>query len=560
MSQNEALLNACSDQDYEAVESERTDVRFRRLRQVIGRCALVAGVAIGFTTASYSLDIADDELAFASTDTYPDNDAPCVASDDTDKGKTEGRGYWCNGYDWGYGSNSNSARGYGYRNCTDWAAWRVPEHTGVSVPKGWSHAKYWDDKARDAGYSVDSYPERGDIAVWNSGVYGHVEVVESVNNDGSVNTSGYNKSQDGSFSTRSGVRADTYIDLNGPNSAPLSLSVDGSQTDTDNNGAADFVITARRDDQYADVRTGLSTWQGFMEPNVWRPLDGYGYDGITPLVGDVTGDNKADYVFVTNDYSNGVKAFVAKSNGSSFDTPRLWWNGAGYSYEGIKVSLADMDNNNADDLVVTALRSDAYADVRVALSTWEGFMQPDVWHTLYGYGWEGITPLTGDVTGDDKADYAFITNEHSRGVKAFVSKSSGSSLDNPTQWWNGSGYSYNGIKVALGDVDNNGADDLVFAARRDDGYADVRAALSTWQEFMEPTMWRPLDGYGYDGVQIFSGDVTGDQRSDLVFMTNEYASGVKIFVSESTGSNFKAPSLWWNGAGYGYGGVKINLD
>lgn len=191
MSQNEAVLNACPDQNYEAAESSRSDPRFRRLRQVIGRSALVVGLAASFTAASYSLELDDAEPAFASADTYPDSDAPCAANDDTDKGKIDGSGYWCSGYDWGYGSSTNSSRGYGYRNCTDWAAWRVPELTGVSVPTGWSHAKYWDDKARDAGYSVDSNPERGDIAVWDSGNYGHVEVVESVNNDGTVNTSGY---------------------------------------------------------------------------------------------------------------------------------------------------------------------------------------------------------------------------------------------------------------------------------------------------------------------------------------------------------------------------------
>lgn len=560
MSHDEGVLSLYPNQVEESTEVSQRAANFRRLGQIIGRCVLTVGLTASFTMASYGFDLKEDVPAFASSDTYPDRDAPCIADGDPQKGSVDGDGYWCDGYDWGYGSSSNSSRGYGYRNCTDWVAWRIPEITGVSVPRGWSHAKYWDDRARESGYSVDTIAEKGDIAVWNSGAYGHVEVVESVNGDGSVNTSAYNKSQDGEFGTRSNVRADSYIDLNGPNRDTSLVNNESPQSDTDNNGAADFVITARRDDQFADIRSGLSTWQGFMQPNVWRPLNGYGYDGITPLVGDVTGDNRADYVFVTNEYSNGVKAFVAKSNGSGFDAPKLWWSGPGYGYNGIKLSLADMDNNNADDLVITALRDDGYADVRVGLSTWQGFMTPNVWRSLDGYGWDGITPLTGDVTGDNRGDYVFVTNEYSHGVKAFVSKSSGSSLATPSLWWNGTGYSYNHVKLALGDADNNGAEDLVFAARRDDDYADVRVALSTWQGFMSPTIWRPLNGYGYDGIKIFSADVTGDKRSDLVFMTNEYSRGVKMFVSESTGSGFKTPSLWWNGSGYSYSGLKVNLD
>lgn len=105
-------------------------------------------------------------------------------------------------------------RGYGYRNCTDWAAFRVPQLVQQNVPWGWGNAKNWDNAAQAAGKTVDATPEPGDIAVWEDGTYGHVAVVESIN---PLVVSEYNGGQDGNYRTRTNPAGiDHYIDLNGP--------------------------------------------------------------------------------------------------------------------------------------------------------------------------------------------------------------------------------------------------------------------------------------------------------------------------------------------------------
>lgn len=70
---------------------------------------------------------------------------------------------------------------------------------------GIGNANQWDDNARAAGIPVDGTPTPGAIAVSNSGYYGHVMYVESVNPNGTFNLSQYNASLDGRYSTRSGV-------------------------------------------------------------------------------------------------------------------------------------------------------------------------------------------------------------------------------------------------------------------------------------------------------------------------------------------------------------------
>jgi peptidoglycan DL-endopeptidase CwlO len=123
---------------------------------------------------------------------YPWGRAACLHN-----GRVEGA---CPNYDWAIdGSVWNwQTGGYGYRNCTDWVAFRVKAANG-HAPAGLGHANTWDDRAPSYGYEVGSSPRRGAAAVSNSGFYGHVMYVEQVHGDGSVVVSDYNRTGLGTF-------------------------------------------------------------------------------------------------------------------------------------------------------------------------------------------------------------------------------------------------------------------------------------------------------------------------------------------------------------------------
>lgn len=76
---------------------------------------------------------------------------------------------------------------------------------------GRGNANQWDDNARAIGLRVDRSPEPGAIAVSNSGYYGHVMYVESVNGDGTFNISQYNASWDGRYSVRYNVSVGNLV-------------------------------------------------------------------------------------------------------------------------------------------------------------------------------------------------------------------------------------------------------------------------------------------------------------------------------------------------------------
>lgn len=88
--------------------------------------------------------------------------------------------------------------GYCTRQCVSYAAWAV-KASGRSAPMYWGNAKNWDDRARAAGIPVYNYPEVGDIAVSNSGTWGHVMYVEAVSGD-RIYVSQYNAQLNGQLS------------------------------------------------------------------------------------------------------------------------------------------------------------------------------------------------------------------------------------------------------------------------------------------------------------------------------------------------------------------------
>lgn len=108
------------------------------------------------------------------------------------------------GYPWaGVAFPNMSADPWGMykRQCVSYTAWKVWK-SGRHMPYwgGHGNANQWDDNARRAGIPVDGNPRVGDVAVSNSGYYGHVMYVEAVYGDGTIYVSQYNANWSGTYS------------------------------------------------------------------------------------------------------------------------------------------------------------------------------------------------------------------------------------------------------------------------------------------------------------------------------------------------------------------------
>lgn len=179
-----------------------------RLRRNAGRLAATGLAIIAGTLPAVAVkEGLDAEPAAAATLGYPDYDMPC-------EHYPYGESGYCADYDWGpahteaYSDPSElSARGYAYRNCTDYVAWK--ESTlGAQVPHDLGNAGAWYVNAPALERSLT--PGAGDAAIvpgTAANPYGHVAFVESVNSDGTITVSEYNHDARGDGDTRTGSPA-----------------------------------------------------------------------------------------------------------------------------------------------------------------------------------------------------------------------------------------------------------------------------------------------------------------------------------------------------------------
>jgi len=350
----------------------------------LARTALRVGLAVSIGVAGGAglvvLDVTPHS-AYAS-DTYPDKDKACAHLGDPQFGQISGSGYWCDNYDWGdilrnsqgavTGVSMYSTRGYGYRNCTDWAAYRVKELTGVTLPKTLNNAKYWDDNAL-SGWSKDLTPEVGDIAESEGPAnddYGHVGVVESVTKNAqgsitSIEVSEYNKNQDGTYTLTSyapsnGVwwryanhasKWDTFIDVNGTNNGGTSGPAN-IPTPLAYGNSGDIPISG---DWASAGITNVGTWRNgaFYLRNLDGTYTTVGFGNATdkPITGNWDGPG-ATQVGVWRDgtfyirHSNGAYDTIAYGN--STDTPITGdWDANGYTNLGVwRAGVFHLRNND----------------------------------------------------------------------------------------------------------------------------------------------------------------------------------------------------------------------
>ena len=199
------------------------------------KAVLRAGVVFSI---AYSTTIVLSSTTYAS-DNYPSPDRGAV-----DCSNKFGIYSWCVDRN-GNGSFDNlewmSGRGFGYRNCTDFASYAEGvAWSSFKFPSGKGNAVDWKDYAANAGFTVTSSPAVGDVAWWGSevaGGYGHVAVVTGVSGDGSASVEEYNWNRNGTYGTRSSVRADAYLHRGGgasskasgaePNSIGVGVNADG---------------------------------------------------------------------------------------------------------------------------------------------------------------------------------------------------------------------------------------------------------------------------------------------------------------------------------------------
>ena len=125
-------------------------------------------------------------LSYNSAETAPYVASPSYVTSSNDNTETVSAPVYYNN-----SALNNQGNHYYFGNCTYYAFDRR-QQLGRSVGSYWGNANNWASSARNAGLVVDHRPEVGAVFQTSAGYYGHVGIVERVNNDGSFYVSEMN--------------------------------------------------------------------------------------------------------------------------------------------------------------------------------------------------------------------------------------------------------------------------------------------------------------------------------------------------------------------------------
>ncbi|WP_406063249.1 DUF1906 domain-containing protein [Streptomyces sp. NBC_01077] len=317
---------------------------------------------------------------------------------------------------------------------------------------------------------------------------------------------------------------------------------------------------------YGDGSVALFTFLaradgGFDAPvKSWtRPPGNWTFKSVKLTAGDYDGNGRADLAAMY-DYADGsVSLFTFKSEaGGGFSAPVKSWTAAPGNWwpENVKLASGDFDGNGRDDVAAFY----GYSDGRAALYTFKSDASGEFgtplrsWNVPENYWWgENVKLASGDFDGNGRDDVAaFYGYEDGRAALfTFKSETDGGFAD-PVKSWNVPEKSWWGenVKLTAADYDGNGRADVAAMY----GYEDGAVSLFTFVTRADGTFESPVKSWTtepgnwwVENVQIASGDFDGNGRGDVAAFYG-YSDGRAAFYTfkPDTAGRFGTPLRSWN--------------
>lgn len=511
---------------------ERVSGAATNLRIGLGRAAAAGMAIVGAATSVYAAgDIIDPSAAHAETITYSDLDypyanAPCEFAQGGDSCANPDPGQSANKYDWYWDEDGNGSftgggcgtatpsgecfrAGYEYRNCTDYAQWRIGQ-LGGTVPSGLKNGGQWYDNA-PADERLSS--PRAGVAAVVPGNPGHVAVVESVNSvdannplNDNITVSEYNHNVKGDGDTRTGKAGDMgfteFVDFGATVSAGGSApapSGPSKRGDFNHDGKADIAWFEQWKNTISILKSDGTTFE--IQP--WQTgIGGANWAGV----GDFDGNGFADIAWYEQ-WKNRITVLI-NHGGGVFSLEDFMDNVGGPVWAGV----GDFTGDGKDDIVWYEQPANTITLLMSYGNSFGGVYQIG---GIGGPTWAGV----GDFNGDHIADIAWY--EDWRSAITVFNNHNGF---NPSTWRTGVGSpSWAGV----GDFDGDGKDDIAWYQQG--GNLDVLHSDTT-----SFGLWGGVSGIGgpnWAGV----GDFDGDGKDDIAWYEGWKSSITTLKSNEPSG-------------------------
>ena len=254
--------------------------------------------------------------------------------------------------------------------------------------------------------------------------------------------------------------------------------------DGNGDGLSDLFMLHQTSDGGANLYEfpgGSGSFNITTTPTVNFPGSSWSWSNMKLLIGDFGGTGKSDVMIVSKASDGGANINIyPASNGwssSNFSEHLLYSDGWNYNY--MKFATGDRENDGYSDLfLLFGLSNGAGGANLYELKGGSGNLVPGSpiiqFSTTNGWYYSNMKILTGDFYGDSHGDIMLLYGlaDNSANMYIFDNHYSYASPGYVKQLPATSGWNWNNMKVATGDVDNNGISDLTMLHKTSDGGAN----------------------------------------------------------------------------------------
>ncbi|GAA1670185.1 hypothetical protein GCM10009745_10810 [Kribbella yunnanensis] len=236
---------------------------------------------------------------------------------------------------------------------------------------------------------------------------------------------------------------------------------------------------------------------------------------------------------------------------------------------GLGYDLLAASNSNPIPRVRGDINGDGRADISAVLD--HGWGRTGVWNVLSkpgglqtgtfawdsgengGYALYKTRPVQGDFDKDGRADIVLFREEAGRRIGAYLLKSDGNryvTQSNPVWHSGAAGWPLSTARIISGDVNGDSADDIAVQLDNGNGTWRVLLFLGGPTAIGAPVQWVSTSGDWSRSAPLLA-DIDGDNKDDLVDMSNLGNCRTQVTVRKSSGTAFATtPVTWYDNSSY----------